>query len=89
MGMFDYVNFQMDCPQCGKRLFGFQTKDDNCTMDTVEPDGLQNFYIDCPQCKAWIEFSMARPKSDARETPLTKEQVEALGFVMEVTPNML
>lgn len=87
MGMFDYVNFQMDCPQCGKRLFGFQTKDTDCELETVEPDETQYFYIGCPQCKAWVEFSRARPRLPARDTPLTLEQLEAVGFEMKVTPN--
>ena len=87
MGMFDYVNFQMDCPQCGTRLFGFQTKDTDCELETVEPDETQYFYKGCPRCKAWIEFSRARPRIPAREAPLTLEQLEAVGFAMKVTPN--
>ena len=84
MGMFDYVNFEMDCPKCGRNVSGFQTKDLGCLLDTVEPDGLMNFYSSCPSCKAWIEFAREIPASKMREIPLTREDVEAMGFVMKI-----
>ena len=27
MGMFDWINFEMDCPKCGELVTGFQSKD--------------------------------------------------------------
>jgi hypothetical protein len=87
--MFDYVNFEMPCPNCGETLNRFQTKDSECTMDTVEPDGIGNFYALC-KCKHWVEFSRPRPPGHMpREKPLTREEVEALGFVLHVqAPNV-
>lgn len=83
MGMFDEVNFKMDCPKCGKPL-SFQTKDRGCTMETLEPEDVNNFYAGChgqgrePGCRIWIEFS--RAITPPRSVPLTLAQVEALGF---------
>ncbi len=87
MGMFDYVNFAMPCPNCGDMLTKFQTKDSECTMGTVEPDGIGNFYTLC-KCKHWVEFSRP-PGHMLREKPLTREEVEAMGFVLHVqAPNV-
>ena len=83
--MFDYVNFKMDCPECGAKVQGFQSKDLGCDMVMVEPDALMNFYSACYKCKAWIEFYRPRPNNPPpSETSLTTEQVQAMGFEMEV-----
>jgi hypothetical protein len=79
MGMFDYVNVEMPCPHCDKPMRGFQTKDSACEMDTVDPDGIANLYATCQNCKRWIEFSRPTP-SQPRETPFTREEIEAMGF---------
>lgn len=80
MGMFDEVNFEMPCPNCGARLDSFQTKDLDCTMDKVEPDNLREFYTSC-KCGNWVE--LIRPNSGIRRrVPLTLAQVEAMGFVL-------
>lgn len=85
MGMFDYVNVKMPCPNCGKVHKSFQTKEGLRTLDTIEPDGLGCFYSYC-ECGAWIEFSRHEPeKPQARERPRTREEVEAMGFVLSVT----
>jgi len=81
MGMFDQVNFEMPCPKCGETLRDFQTKDAECALDTIEPDGVANFYSGC-KCGQWVEFSRRMPRRALREKPLTREQVEAMGFVM-------
>jgi hypothetical protein len=85
MGMFDDVNFKMPCPECGKEVTGWQTKDTDCTMAQVEPDATNNFYAPCEACGCWIEFYRNevhdKPK---REVPLTVEEIRALGFRMEV-----
>lgn len=85
MGMFDYVNVEMPCPNCGKVHKAFQTKENGCTLDTIEPDGLGYFYSYCA-CGAWLEFNRPRPeKAPLRERPRTREEVEAMGFVLSVT----
>lgn len=82
MGMFDEVNFKMGCPKCGKPVSGFQTKDLDCTMDMVEPDAIRNFYSSCRECGTWIEFSRVPSRTPPRETPLSLDEVKALGFTM-------
>ena len=76
MGMFDYVNFEMPCPNCGETLNRFQTKDSECTMDTVEPDGIGNFYALC-KCKHWVEFSRPRPRPPGQATCHAKSRSRA------------
>ena len=87
MGMFDYVNFKMPCPNCGAGVDGWQTKDSTCSLELVEPDGLMRFYASCPECDAWLEFSRPTPQHypDRRE-PLTRTEVEAQGFELSVEP---
>lgn len=83
--MFDYVHVEMPCPNCGKVHKSFQSKDDHCSLDTIEPDGLGCFYSYC-DCGAWIEFSRPMPdKPPLRDRPRTREEVEAMGFVLTVT----
>lgn len=86
MGMFDEVNFAMDCPECGHRIDGFQTKDLACRMDTVEPDSLLNFYSACRGCGAWVEFTRMPAVAQPRREPMTEAQVLAHGFTRAVTP---
>lgn len=82
MGMFDYVNVSMPCPNCGEVIEQFQSKDAACELDTVEPDGLQCFYDYCG-CGAWVEFSRPSPEGmPKRDRPRTREEVEAMGFVL-------
>ena len=88
MGMFDYVNVEMPCPNCGELHKAFQSKEERCELDTIEPDGIGRFYSYC-KCGAWIEFNRPRPEQAPRRTrPRTREEVEAMGFVLSVTmPN--
>jgi hypothetical protein len=86
MGMFDYVHFEMDCPKCGVKITAFQSKDEACYMETIEPDSLTWFYSSC-KCGAWIEFRRPRPEPvPLRDKPLTLAEVKAMGFVMDVQP---
>ena len=57
MGMFDYVDYTMDCPQCGKSVSDFQSKDGPCLMSTLTPLMVTHFYTSCDHCGAWIELS--------------------------------
>lgn len=43
MGMFDYVNFKMKCPECGTEVASFQTKDLSCNHCGVWIE----FFRDC------------------------------------------
>ena len=82
MGMFNLVNFEMECPNCKSTVGGFQTKDGEVYLATVEPDSVSNFYSSCDQCKTWIEFTKPRIQVPKRKVPLSKDEVEEIAFVM-------
>ncbi len=89
MGMFDWVNVEMLCPLCKKGIVKrFQSKSNDCQLDTLDPQYVVNFYSECPKCKEWIEFSRdwEIPSRAPRETPYTKKEVEALGFSLQKKP---
>lgn len=58
MGMFDYVNFSVDCPNCGKKVDGFQSKDGKCELEKIPYWKVRYFYSPCDNCEAWINFSL-------------------------------
>ena len=62
MGMFDDIEFEMDCPGCGKKVSGFQSKAGPCLLETLKPIQVNNFYSACDNCKGWIEFTRIPPK---------------------------
>ena len=72
MGMFDYVNYEMGCPECGSKVSDFQSKDGMCILGELEYWEVDNFYSQCKNCHLWIDFS--------RETP--KEKVPIENFTM-------
>jgi len=56
MGMFDWVRFKQNCPNCGETLTSWQSKDEYCVMEPVKPHKVKNFYTSCGGCKAWVNF---------------------------------
>jgi len=58
MGMFDYVDYEASCENCGSTLSDFQTKDTSCTLSTVSHLDCRNFYTPCDSCGAWNEFEV-------------------------------
>ena len=56
-GMFDYINFEMECPICKTKVDGFQSKDGSCSLHKISPFEVFNFYSTCPKCGTWIEFN--------------------------------
>lgn len=57
MGMYDEVDFQYDCPNCGTTVEDFQTKDTECTLDLVSPVRPDGFYAACSSCNTWLQFT--------------------------------
>ena len=57
MGMFDDIKFEINCPKCGERVTGFQSKDGPCRLLTLEYWEVDNFYSSCNKCGAWIDFT--------------------------------
>jgi len=57
MGMFNWVNLKIKCPNCGEVVSGFQTKDGELSCTTVEYERVNDFYSDCEKCGCWIQFT--------------------------------
>lgn len=73
MGMHDYVNFEMKCPNCGTMLRDWQTKDGKCLLEVVEIDTIDEFYTSCQKCRTWYSFSRKKPRPKGK--PLSKKEI--------------
>jgi hypothetical protein len=62
MGMFDWVRYEEDCPNCGKHLDGFQSKSSYSMLEQIKPHKVDNFYTPCYNCKVWINYTKGRNK---------------------------
>ena len=60
MGMFDWINYEAPCPRCGKKVTGWQSKNGNCELNTLEPYEVEFFYSMCDSCKTWIDIQVER-----------------------------
>lgn len=60
--MFDYVEYEADCPYCGEKLKDFQSKDGPCGLATLLPKDVREFYTSCDnkECGKWVEFKVHR-----------------------------
>ena len=58
MGMFDFVDFQMECPTCGNVIKEFQTKDGECCVAMLPFTDVNNFYASCCKCGTFMEFNL-------------------------------
>lgn len=56
MGLYNTVNFQINCTYCGFLLKTFQTKEGSCDFSVVNFSTVNNFYTICPNCGSFIEF---------------------------------
>jgi phage FluMu protein Com len=72
MGMFDWINFEMECPVCKTKVNGFQSKDGPQSLEKLSPYDVFNFYSFCPKCKTWIEFTKKyiKPEGESEIIPL-------------------
>lgn len=71
--MFDDIKFEIDCPKCGARVTGFQSKDGPCVLAELEFWEVDNFYSHCPKCETWIEFTYKIPREPR---PITDYEME-------------
>jgi hypothetical protein len=55
MGMFDYINYEADCPKCGHTIKTWQSKDAECELDVIEPWRVERFYGICKGCGVWVD----------------------------------
>lgn len=71
--MFDYVNYECDCPVCGNEVDGFQSKSGDCLLEVLEPAQVDFFYSSCAQCRSHLEF-------EAKPVPRTNFSRVITGF---------
>ena len=76
MGMFDYVDLKVPCPNCGGEIDGFQSKDGACLLDTLKFWQVNHFYSSCPYCDAWVTYTRNPKKVDLDEYELYWEKGE-------------
>lgn len=87
MGMFDYVDFEMNCPICGEKMKDFQSKSAACFMVMLDVDDVDNFYTSCAECGSWVEFTRKVPISKNHITVTKYFDDVKKDFDMEVTNN--
>ena len=54
--MFDWVDYECDCPKCGATVDVFQTKSRFNQLLKLKPWEVDNFYASCDKCDHWIKF---------------------------------
>ena len=67
MGMFNYVDYECECPVCGETVTGFKTHDGlNLDMRHVAPQSVYSFTANCRNCEAYLAFNRVKapPKFD-------------------------
>lgn len=77
MGMYDIVNYSMECPTCGQIVDGFQTKSGERVLNVLEFWEATNFYSFCESCGTWIEFDRILkpcPIEEYKMTVTSKEE---------------
>jgi hypothetical protein len=57
MGLYDYVDFKANCPDCGEEETHWQTKEMVCRMEVLNPSLVSFFYTICDNCDAWISYT--------------------------------
>ena len=63
MGMFDYVEYEVDCVHCGAKVTGFQSKDGECSLVTLKVSEVRRFYSSCAVCGAWVDCEYVQPEA--------------------------
>ncbi len=72
MGLYDYINYEMNCPKCGAKMDSFQSKDGICSLATLDFWEVDNFYTSCGACEAWVEFNLKhREKRNIKDYEMT------------------
>lgn len=60
MGLYDYIDFKMTCPNCGAMVEEWQSKDrEDRRMNLLKFNQVENFYGSCTQCGLCVEFTQA------------------------------
>ena len=62
MGMFDKVNFKMNCPNCNNIIDNFQTKSEKNLLINLDVKDISfggSFYARCKDCNLYINCQKA------------------------------
>ena len=79
MGIYNLVNFEINCPACSSALITqFQTKEGDGMFDIIKFTDVNNFHAICPNCQAFIEFYYS-PENKERTIEDYKIRVIKLG----------
>lgn len=62
--MFDWIDLEIDCPECGAKVNGFQSKDGPCELLRLKPQDVWCLYDECESCGAWITFRRIPSRND-------------------------
>ena len=76
MGMFDWVDFETECPNCGNLVDGFQSKDGPCELGTISPFSVDYFYSRCELCCKRLTVGPSATARLLREKALNKIREE-------------
>jgi Fe2+ or Zn2+ uptake regulation protein len=78
MGIYNLVNFQIDCPTCNALITQFQTKEGDGVFEIIEFTKVNNFHAICQQCQSLVEFYF-EPEKQERTIADYKMRVIKLG----------
>jgi hypothetical protein len=57
MGMYNWVDYPpTPCYHCGALVDGWQSKDAECDLTTVNPEKVLVFYSSCFRCGRWNQY---------------------------------
>lgn len=79
MGMFDWVKFEIECPNCKTKMDNFQSKDRSCSMFHLEFWEVDNFYDSCIKCNTWVEYFLKEKLNKERTIKDYKKKVKIRG----------
>ncbi len=80
MGMFDWIDYEGECPKCGAEVKDFQSKDGPCNLIRLKPWEVYRFYAMCRNCRSWLEYVRKESAGDPakREAPPEPENWESM-----------
>jgi len=78
MGIYNYVDFEVNCTECGTLIKNFQTKDGESSFNIVKFNEVNNFHSICPNCGSFIEFYYA-PENKERSIEDYKVRIIKFG----------
>lgn len=58
MGMFDWIKYTDNCPNCKSEITRWQSKDDWCMGVILQPWEVASFYAICPNCNMMVHASV-------------------------------